>query len=47
MKQAHTPTPHDAVFKTVLSNLQTARDVMTSHLPPALLAAKAYSPARA
>jgi len=33
-----TPTPHDAVFKTFLSPTQTARDFITLHLPPALLA---------
>jgi len=32
-----TPTPHDAVFKTFLSQPETARDFMTLHLPPALL----------
>ena len=38
MKKNSTPTPHDAVFKTFLSHPQTARDFMTLHLPPALLA---------
>lgn len=38
MKNNSTPTPHDAVFKTFLSHPQTARDFMTLHLPPALLA---------
>jgi len=38
MKNNPTPTPHDAVFKTFLSHPDTARDFMTLHLPPALLA---------
>ena len=38
MKNNSTPTPHDAVFKTFLSHPQTARDFMTLHLPPALIA---------
>lgn len=38
MKNNNTPTPHDAVFKTFLSHPDTARDFMTLHLPPALLA---------
>ncbi len=38
MENNSTPTPHDAVFKTFLSHPQTARDFMTLHLPPALLA---------
>ncbi|MEG3130518.1 Rpn family recombination-promoting nuclease/putative transposase [Pantoea cypripedii] len=32
-----TPTPHDAVFKTFLSHVTTARDFMSLHLPPNLL----------
>ncbi|RTY60316.1 Rpn family recombination-promoting nuclease/putative transposase [Pantoea sp. YU22] len=36
MKTTH--TPHDAVFKTFLSHPKTARDFITLHLPPALLA---------
>ncbi|MBP2198855.1 Rpn family recombination-promoting nuclease/putative transposase [Pantoea cypripedii] len=37
MKEKHTPTPHDAVFKTFLSHPTTARDFMSLHLPPDLL----------
>jgi recombination-promoting nuclease RpnB len=37
MKKTSTPTPHDAVFKTFLSQPETARDFMMLHLPPALL----------
>lgn len=37
MKKTHTPTPHDAVFKTFLSHPTMARDFMTLHLPPKLL----------
>lgn len=32
-----TPTPHDAVFKYFLSDVETARDFLQIHLPPALL----------
>ncbi|RPD91196.1 Rpn family recombination-promoting nuclease/putative transposase, partial [Candidatus Pantoea deserta] len=35
MKTTH--TPHDAIFKTFLARLETARDFITLHLPPALL----------
>ncbi|WP_440030429.1 Rpn family recombination-promoting nuclease/putative transposase [Chromobacterium amazonense] len=31
-----TPTPHDAVFKAFLSDIDTARDFLAIHLPPAL-----------
>ncbi|MDU2939661.1 MAG: Rpn family recombination-promoting nuclease/putative transposase [Enterobacteriaceae bacterium] len=34
---AETTTPHDAVFKTFLSRVETARDFIKIHLPPALL----------
>lgn len=34
---AETATPHDAVFKTFLSRLETARDFIEIHLPPALI----------
>jgi len=34
---AETTTPHDAVFKTFLSRVETARDFIQVHLPPALL----------
>lgn len=34
---AETTTPHDAVFKTFLSHVETARDFIEIHLPPALL----------
>lgn len=37
MQKSRTPTPHDLVFKTFLSTLETARDFITIHLPPALL----------
>lgn len=37
MRKNRTPTPHDLVFKTFLSTLETARDFITIHLPPALL----------
>ncbi|WP_312061544.1 Rpn family recombination-promoting nuclease/putative transposase [Pantoea septica] len=33
-----TCTPHDAVFKTFLAHPRTARDFLTLHLPPELLA---------
>ncbi len=32
-----TPTPHDAVFKQLLSHTETARDFLQIHLPPTLL----------
>lgn len=32
-----TPTPHDAAFKAFLTHLETARDFLHLHLPPALL----------
>ncbi len=31
---AETATPHDAVFKTFLSRVETARDFIEIHLPP-------------
>ncbi|WP_312229879.1 Rpn family recombination-promoting nuclease/putative transposase [Pseudescherichia sp.] len=34
---AETATPHDAVFKTFLSRLETARDFIEIHLPPSLI----------
>ena len=34
---AETTTPHDAVFKTFLSRVETVRDFIKIHLPPALL----------
>lgn len=37
MSKNRTPTPHDLVFKTFLSRMETARDFITLHLPPALL----------
>lgn len=38
-KQKHSvPTPHDSVFKAFLTDPDTARDFLTIHLPPALLA---------
>ncbi|ECG8588575.1 Rpn family recombination-promoting nuclease/putative transposase [Salmonella enterica subsp. salamae] len=37
MRKNRTPTPHDLVFKTFLSTMETARDFITLHLPPALL----------
>ena len=33
---AETATPHDAVFKTFLSRVETARDFIELHLPPSL-----------
>jgi predicted transposase/invertase (TIGR01784 family) len=33
-----TPTPHDAVFKKILSHPDTARDFLDIHLPPSLRA---------
>ena len=38
MKKHTTPTPHDSVFKAFLTDPDTARDFLTIHLPPALLA---------
>ena len=38
MKKHITPTPHDSVFKAFLTDPDTARDFLTIHLPPALLA---------
>ncbi len=35
---ARTPTPHDAAFRQFLTQPDIARDFMTIHLPPALLA---------
>jgi predicted transposase/invertase (TIGR01784 family) len=35
---AETATPHDAVFKTFLSRVETARDFIEIHLPPSLTA---------
>lgn len=37
MRKNRTPTPHDLVFKTFLSTMETACDFITLHLPPALL----------
>lgn len=37
MRKNRTPTPHDLVFKTFLSTMETARDFIAIHLPPALL----------
>lgn len=37
MRKNRTPTPHDLVFKTFLSHVETARDFIAIHLPPALL----------
>ncbi len=34
---AETATPHDAVFKTFLSRVETACDFIEIHLPPALI----------
>ncbi len=34
---AEATTPHDAVFKTFLSCVETARDFIKIHLPPSLL----------
>jgi predicted transposase/invertase (TIGR01784 family) len=34
---AEATTPHDAVFKTFLSRVETARDFIELHLPPSLL----------
>ena len=38
VKKHTTPTPHDSVFKAFLTDPDTARDFLTIHLPPALLA---------
>jgi len=38
MKKKTTPTPHDAVFRQLLSQPDVARDFMEIHLPPQLLA---------
>ena len=37
MRKNRTPTPHDLVFKTFLSTMETARDFIAIHLPPAPL----------
>lgn len=37
MHKNRSPTPHDLVFKTFLSRMETARDFIAIHLPPALL----------
>ena len=37
-KKKSTPTPHDAVFRQLLSQPDVARDFMEIHLPPQLLA---------
>lgn len=37
MSEKTTSTPHDAIFKTFLSRVETARDFIMLHLPPALL----------
>ena len=34
---AEVTTPHDAVFKTFLSRVETARDFIELHLPPSLI----------
>ena len=34
---AEATTPHDAVFKTFLSRVETARDFIELHLPPSLI----------
>lgn len=34
---AESASPHDAVFKTFLSRVETARDFMILHLPPELI----------
>ena len=34
---AEVATPHDAVFKTFLSRVETARDFIELHLPPSLI----------
>lgn len=34
---AEATSPHDAVFKTFLSRVETARDFITLHLPPAII----------
>lgn len=34
---AETATPHDAVFKTFLSRVETARDFIELHLPSSLI----------
>lgn len=34
---AEAASPHDAVFKTFLSRVETARDFIEIHLPPALI----------
>lgn len=36
MNKAPTSTPHDAVFKTFLRHLETARDFLQIHLPASL-----------
>lgn len=37
MTDQATSTPHDAIFKHVLGHVETARDFLEIHLPPALL----------
>ena len=37
MHKNRSPTPHDLVFKTFLSRMETARDFIAIHLPSALL----------
>ena len=37
MSEKTTSIPHDAIFKTFLSRVETARDFIMLHLPPALL----------
>jgi len=37
MRKNNAQTPHDLVFKTFLSRMETARDFIAIHLPPALL----------
>ena len=37
MHKNRSPTPHDLVFKTFLSRIETARDFIAIHLPSALL----------
>ncbi|URG51606.1 Rpn family recombination-promoting nuclease/putative transposase [Pectobacterium quasiaquaticum] len=36
MKESNTSTPHDGIFKTFLTHLETAQDFLDIHLPPAL-----------
>lgn len=36
MKDSNTSTPHDGIFKTFLTHLETAQDFLDIHLPPVL-----------